>query len=313
MKLKSLRTACVAATAIAPMIFIAPAGAANDIEQARQPTLRPIDNDSNWSLRLPKDDIVVYKGVVSFDAAGVGSAPILYPAPNAVGLLAAVITHGLIVESSKKAQKDKLQEAADQVLSPYQAVLSNYKHKELMQRGLEKTSTGGGKRLVEFSDRPDSDWFIESAPTFSITQDQSVIILDNAISIYARDAAAPPAFQNSVRVISQAKVDTDLARFWTADQGEKLKEESAALFAESLDIALREVAGGSAQNSNAFKTIRYVEGSTEKMERAQIISERCNRVVIKTLRGSLMSVPSRQGVAGAAAADQCASASNSPK
>lgn len=40
-----------------------------------------------------------------------------------------------------------------------------------------------------------------------------------------------------------------------------------------------------------FRTIRYVEGTAEKMERAQLVSEHCGRLVIKTLRGSLMSVP----------------------
>jgi hypothetical protein len=281
---------------VAAIAFTPCTGAGNDAAQAGQTTPRFISKDSTWFLRLPKDDKVVYRGVVSFDEAGVGNSPIMYPAPNAVGLLAAVLTHGTIVGSMKESQKNKVQEAADKVLLPYQGVLGSYTHQDLMRRGLEKTLTGGSKKLVASSEKPGGDWFIESVPVFSITQDQTAIILDNSVSIYAPNAPSAAAYQNTVRVVSLANDGTDLASFWTANGGEKLKEESAGLLAQSLDIILGEMVGGSKEN-NPNKTVRYFEGKTEKMERGQLISERCNRVLIKTLRGGLMSVPARHAAA----------------
>ena len=163
-----------------------------------------------------------------------------------------------------------------------------------MQRGLQMTSSGGRKKLVGFSEIPRAEWFVESDPVFLITQDQSAIILENSISIYAPDAPSAAAYQNTVKVVSEAKEGKDLAGFWTANQGEKLKQESASLLAQSLDIAMSEMAGSSSKDNSPQKTFRYFEGHSEKMERGQLVSEQCNRVVIKTLRGGLISVPARR-------------------
>jgi hypothetical protein len=39
------------------------------------------------------------------------------------------------------------------------------------------------------------------------------------------------------------------------------------------------------------RTVRYRLGGEERMERAQVLSERCDRLLIRNLRGWLMSVP----------------------
>ena len=77
-----------------------------NVEAARQRKL---------ALRLPKDEKVTFRGSVNYDNAGAGTLGMLYPAPNAVGFLAGLITHGILLQSTKKNQKDKLQEAADSV------------------------------------------------------------------------------------------------------------------------------------------------------------------------------------------------------
>lgn len=292
------------AGAIVTAALVPCAQAADHAEQVHQGASRLMAKDATWSLRLPKDDKVAFKGVANFDQAGAGSLPMLYPAPNAAGLLAAVITHAVIADSAQTRQKNQLQEAADKVLLPYQAVLSTYSHKDLMQKGLEKTMSAGSKKLVEFSEKPGADWFIESTPVFSITQDHSAIILENAVSVYRPNAPAAAAYENIVKVISHASSSKDLAVFWTANEGEKLKEESASLFAHSLDVAMSEAALGPGEGNAPHKTFRYFEGSVEKMERGQLVSERCNRVVIRNLRGWLMSIPAGQG-AISPAAGQC--------
>lgn len=310
MTVQSLKIACLVASGIATFLGGCASGPQYTV-QFNQSIAGLITKDQNCSVRLPEEEKVFYQGVVSFDQAGAPSESVLYPADNVVVALATVITHGILVETFKNSKKNKLQKAADNVLLPYQAVLSNYNHKELMQRGLEKMSMGGSKKLVKYSEKPMGDWVIESTPVFSITQDQSAIILDNVIAIYVPDAQAAAAYQNIVRVVSQAKDGTDLSSFWTANQGKMLKEESASLFAQSLDIALNDIAIGLTKADNAFKTFRYLEGNTEKMERGQLISERCDRMVIKTLRGWLMSIPVRRDAAVTHTADQCGSAPSS--
>ena len=53
-------------------------------------------------------------------------------------------------------------------------------------------------------------------------------------------------------------------------------------------------------NSAPERTFRYVEGGKDRMERAQLVTPGCERVVVRTLRGWLLSIPVR---AGANAAD----------
>lgn len=237
----------------------------------------------------------------------------VYPAPNAIGFVAAVITHGLMNQSVRNSEKNKLQEDADKVLRPYQPALLSYSHKQLMQRGLEKMPVGGGKKLVGHTETAGSDWTIESTPVFLMTQDQSAIILENSISIFAPGRKSDAVYHNPIRVVSQPKHETDLEGYWTAENGKRLKEESSSLFAESVEIALREALNMENTNNNAHKTFRYLEGNVEKMERGQLISERCDRVVIKTLRGQPMSIPSRRDTAAAPAAEQCGRVSSNLK
>jgi hypothetical protein len=88
--------------------------------------------------------------------------------------------------------------------------------------------------------------------------------------------------------------------FWNANDGVAIKTESVRLLAESLDLALDEIATGLGQD-RPQRTVRYMEGKAEKMERGQILKEQCNRVVLKNLRGWLMSVSVKPTVGGTTA------------
>jgi hypothetical protein len=216
----------------------------------------------------------------------------LYPGMfGVVGFLAAVATHGVIVEASKNSEKAKLQEAADKVLEPYKDVLGGFSNRELMQRGIAKLSMAGPKRLIEPADAGEG-WVVESAPVFTMTQDQSALVLENAISIYPANAPGSIRYQNIVKVVSSASTVPQPP--WGADQGKLLKEESAALFAHSINVMLHELAKAPSAEAQVHKTFRYAEGSTQKIERAQLVGELCDRAVIKTLRGWLMSIPVRR-------------------
>ena len=69
------------------------------------------------------------------------------------------------------------------------------------------------------------------------------------------------------------------------------------MLARSVDIVIEDMRA-SAANAGVFKTVRYFEGGSERMERAGIISTSCDQLVLRTLRGNLMAVP--QLSAGAA-------------
>jgi hypothetical protein len=251
-----------------------------------------IPADASWSLLLPKEEAVAYRGLVSMDKAGSQSADMLYAAPNVAGFITAVIAHGFATDLHKDWQKKALQDAADAVLKPYRPLLNDYKHTELMQAALDKTPWAGAKALAGPAQARGTGWVVASLPFFSMTQDQRALVLDNVVSVYPPGETDKPLYQSTVRVVSQPRMAPDMQSYWKDDAGAALKAESASLLAHSLALALREPAGPAAGDAPAFRTVRYPEGEAEKMERAQVLSQACDRQVIRTLRGWLMSVPS---------------------
>jgi hypothetical protein len=226
----------------------------------------------------------------------------MYPAPSVAGFVAALITHGLILESQKDSQKQALQETANKVLMPYQPVLGVYKYAELMQAALDKTPWTGAKTLVGPAPVRGAGWVVESLPLYSMTQDQRALVLDNIVSVYAPGETAKPFYQSTIRVISQPRAEQDVEAFWKDNAGAALKAESTSLLAHSLTLALHETGKPAAGDTPAFRTVRYREGEAEKMERAQVLNQACRRQVIKTLRGWLMSIPSPSATDPSAAA-----------
>jgi hypothetical protein len=285
-----MRPALVAAGAAFTLALSCPLGAADSV----------IGKDADVDIRVPQEETVVFRGVASFDELGGNTASMLYPAPGLAGLAAAILTHGALESSARQQQRNKIQEAADRVIEPYAGLLRSYKHRELMERAVKKTGAGGRKSLVEPDAKPGVAALIETRPVFLMVQDQSAIVLENEVLVYKVGAAAEAAYRNVVKIVSEPKDAANLTDFWLANDGENLKQQSAALLAESLDIALADAAGGFATVSAPHRTVRYAEGKAEKMERAQILSERCDRLLIKTLRDSLVSVPVRRDCGPAA-------------
>lgn len=253
-----------------------------------------IPADAPWTLFPPTEEAVVFRGRASMDMAGSGDPGgfMLYPGATAGGAMAAIITHGLLADSQNDRQKRALQEKADRVLRAYRPVLNDYKHTELMQAALDKTPWSGAKALAGPAQARGTGWVVESLPVFSMTQDQRALVLDHLVSVYPPGEINKPLYRFTVRVVSQARMAPDMERYWKDDAGAALKAESASLLAHSLALALQEPASPAAADAPAFRTVRYPEGEVEKMERAQVLSQACERQVIRTLRGWLMSVPS---------------------
>lgn len=258
-----------------------------------------------WVLQLPRDDKLTYQGVVNGSVSG-GTNSMLYLGGHPLLLLVGMLTHAAIESSSQKTQRDGLQRSADRVLQPYRPILDNFGHRELVQRTLPLTAAPAGASLVEHDQvPPQGQWVIQGVPVFSLTQDAQALLLDHAIEVRAAAAPAEPLYRNVIRVVSLPQPEGDRTAAWSEDEGRPLKEQSASLLATSLDIALAAAAsnaGGVPVDDKPFRTVRYTEGGQEKMERAQVLDERCGRLLLKNLRGWLMSVPAR---APAAADNGC--------
>lgn len=266
----------------------------------------PFTADTGWALQLPAEDKLVFRGMANLDGAGTGSGGMLYPAPSAAGFLAALITHGILVESTKNSQKQKLQEAADRVLLPYQALLDGYGASQALQRALAKSKFGQRAVLTSAAQEASVDWKVEVLPVFSMTQDERALILDAAVVTKSRNEDQP-AVQGWIRVVSTPREEADIQAHWMTDNGFALKEEAAAMLAAALDMALEIRLPARPMNPAAQKTFRYRAGSVERFERAELVSEDCERLIVRNLRGILMSIPVKRD-AGARMPADCAPA-----
>lgn len=256
-----------------------------------------------WSLRLPQQRTIVFRGLVNFDKAGKGVASTTYMMPGVAGFAAGLAAHSLYINAGLEKQKSAIELEADQVLLPYRALLDVWPQDALMEQALSRSTTGRARKTIAFLDQSDAGWIVESTPLFAMTQDQSALVLDNAIAVYAPGAIKQAGYRNTVRVVSRATMQADLPAYWNEAQGLQLKQQSAALLALSLDIALAQALLGPASAPGpvghaAARTVRYQQGQKEVVERAQVLDEHCGRALLRSLRGALMSVPLAKPGAG---------------
>lgn len=243
-------------------------------------------------LRGPAEPLVAFHGLPNFDKAGAAGLPMLYPAPNMAGLLAGVITHGVLMSGGREREKAAIREEADHVLQPYQADLAQFKHDDLMTAALTRVHVTGARRLAPPSAAVVAgETVVDSVPVFYMTQDRRALVMINTISVHPAGAAAPVA--KMVRVVSAPR-DRDPATGWIHGDKNLLREAAVAMQARAIDIALAEYA---VPASTPFRTVRYEEGGSERMERAQVIEEQCEEVLMRTLRGEWLAVP-RKAVSG---------------
>jgi len=244
------------------------------------------------SLRLPKEELVSFAGMANDDTVTGQPGAILYPGPWPVAL-GTLIAQGMYDSHRQALEKKKKNSLSDIVLAPYQPSLNHFTSAELMRRALDGLATHGDKALIQATERAGPGWLIECSPAFFMTQDARALILQNLIIIHSPEAASPATFRNVVEVVGRprAAVGADSENTWMVQDGALLISASVDLLRESINLALGELRGDFAGHAAAFHTVHYPRGGAEKTERAQILRESRQQVVLKNLRGWIMAVP----------------------
>ncbi len=275
-----------AIAAFALAVWTMPASAADEIPTDQEFTIPAL------SMRLPKEDLVSFAALANEDTVAGRPGFMIYPLPLPAALLG-VAAHG-VIESQKQARERKSKNSlTDLVLAPYQPSLNHFTNAELMRRALDGLTTRGDKALIRFAEPAGPGWLIECSPQFFMTQDARALVLQNTIVIHSPEPASPATFKNVVEVVARPRgpVGKDSENTWMIQDGALLASASVDLLRESVNLALSELHGDFAGHAAAYHTVRYPRGGAERMERAQILSESRERVVLKTLRGWIMSVP----------------------
>ena len=245
-----------------------------------------------FTFRMPDEDRIVYHGMVDRDRAGLGAQAFLYPATGLVGLAAAVITHGIVVNATRDKLQARLKAEADELAAPYVDSAADFRYRDLLAASFERMSTSGGKTLAGAEGVTSSRWLVDHRPVFLISRDQRAVVLESHVTIHATDRPDRPLYENVLRVVSAPAPPDDPLQYWTGEHGLKLRETTAALMAEALDIAIAQ-STASASTATTPRTIRYQEGGVERFERGEVLGEGCGRVLVRTLRGWIMSAPTR--------------------
>jgi hypothetical protein len=241
---------------------------------------------------MPKEEKVSLAAIPNDDTVKGEPGSMLYYGPPAAALLG-VVAHGLIESHRQAKEKKNRNSMVDIVLVPYQPTLSRLTNSELLRLALQGLTTPGEKSLIGFSEPAGPGWLIECSPKFYMTQDARALVLENSIVIHSPAASSPVTFKNVVAVVGRPRerVGPDSENTWMIQDGGMLKAEIVDLTRESVDLALGELNGEFAGHGADYHTVRFAQGGAEKMERAQILEQTPQRVVLKTLRGWIMSVP----------------------
>lgn len=151
-----------------------------------------------------------------------------YPAPNAAGFLAGLLAHALVNGSMQDSERRQLRDKANEVLLPYQAILAEFKYPQPLTDASAKIATQCGKKVLTVARSPDAgEVVVESHPVFSLTQDQSALVLNNWVKIRVANGTA--SCQNMLRVISGGRALEQPVKFWSDQQGQSESGKCAAV------------------------------------------------------------------------------------
>jgi len=280
---------------------VQPSMANTEAVAAPKNTRVSVPADASWVIHLPKAEAVQFRGHVNQDKAGMASGAVLYPGPGLAGLLVAITAHGAIQSSALSVQQRQMQAEADKVLVPFQPVLEAFSQRELLAAALARWAEGQQRRLIGHEEVAPSAWRLRVDPTFTMTHDQSALLLHAAITVSAPPSATTLVYTNVISVVLRPLEGDNRREQWSADDGRALKTAAAQMLAEALKVGLSDMTNPAQIDDSAFRTLRYREGSALRVERAAVLSQACDRWVIRNLRGWIKSVPANH--TGATKAD----------
>ncbi|WOT04117.1 hypothetical protein [Shewanella youngdeokensis] len=225
----------------------------------------------------------------------------LYPAATPGDFFAGVIAHAIIVESKKNEAKNSAQAAADVAVLPYRPYLKDVANQALASQ-LENIVLARGFSLARYEDsQSESDIILDITPIFLMNQKQDTLTLRTQFLVYPKSEQHKSTkkravlYQNQIEVLS-AKIDAALPQeYWLSNNGEQLVNTMRSLLSQTLALGAIQISSIESDHSNRVQhNFRYDDGDTTAFERASVISNDCNRVVINTLRGWLKSIPSER-------------------
>jgi hypothetical protein len=240
-------------------------------------------------IRSSASGRVVFSGVANSDVAA-GAGGMLY-GPGLIGAVATLALQGIFTSAAQNAQKTQLQVEADKVLLPYVGALEKFEYPDLMEQSVKDLSSK--IRFAKDGARSDKEWMLDVMPSFRITQDQSAFMVESIVSFYSpsNNVVEKPDHRSIVRVWSTPELGADTTALWAENDAGRIKELTANLTKQSIEIALNDWSQKEKKDKLEHTSVRFMQGKIQNIERAQVLDQQCDRILMRTLRNQLVSVP----------------------
>lgn len=275
----------------AMLLLVVPA--ASGMAPSPGPSPPTLTEQSRWALSWsaeggPKPE---FRGLNNLEGAGVAPGSMVYPGGSAGVMLISVLTHAAIAGRAVRREVQALQERADQVLVPHADVLAKFEsHDFLVQTQIHLRAMASPFEGGLVGDAHNAPWHVEVRPIYQMSQDRQALVVDLMASLKGTGEAGQER-RAAVRVISSPHVAEDLTKLWNAQDGALLKSQATELLAQGVHYLLTEWSQIEPRMVGAPRTVRFPLGGQEQIERAQILQQRCARMLLRRLNGELMSVP----------------------
>ncbi|MCL1051495.1 hypothetical protein L2755_17945 [Shewanella abyssi] len=259
-----------------------------------------LKENSKLYVKVPEGTALII-GKAAPNSGNVDHPDMIYPAVTPVDFFAAIITHAAITESVKNDKKNRAQTLADTVTIPYRPFVKDIANQALVSQ-LKDIALSRGFQLARYSESlSESDVVLDITPIYLLNQKQDTLTLRTQFLVYQKKELHVTAkkrkvlYQNQIEVLSSKIKAESPQEYWLANDGERLITTMRSLLSKTLKLGAIQVSSIQTDDSIMTKqNIRYDDGDTTAFERASIISDDCERVIIHTLRGWLKSIPTER-------------------
>ncbi|WP_444943207.1 hypothetical protein ACJJIK_15000 [Microbulbifer sp. ZKSA006] len=243
-----------------------------------------IPKNISLAIKVESFDTPPFYGQVDYDNLDVNHGQMTYIGATPATFAGSILAHALIVGAAGDSKKKAEQEKANRVLDPYKETIATFNASELIENSVTRLPRDAIS-FTAWSTEGLYPWVIHSYPVFFLSQDKSTLILKNAITIYKEDNQEKPAYQNLVEVVSSPLYGGE-----GYISVESINDRGTELFIDSLAIMKAELSEKH-PTENKEMTLSFYSGGKKVYERGTVISQSCDRMTFRTLRGRVKSVP----------------------
>ena len=202
------------------------------------------------------------------------------------GLFVQILVHALVANEVKNKKQLEAQEQANQVLIPYNDLIEQGTHKNLIKSALLHYPRDDLKFSVSGDDIPDGDYIVvETAPSFFISPDERSIVLRHQLKASLASVPDQVIFENLAQTsTSQPYQGID---GWFGDSDEDFHATTQRLYSVTFKALIKDLYGRLNEPLKE-KTYKYHIGDERFYERASLIEETCQSQTVRNLRGNIL-------------------------